>query len=93
MRAVRLRASREDGAMEFCGEAYNYQTRSDQDPKNLVLLCTSQGPFSVKLCACVCVCVFLGTPKNTSVFVFFVFLCPFKHNQTGVNSEKTPPFV
>jgi len=33
----------EDGTVEFCSEAYNYQTRSDEDPKNLVLLCTSQG--------------------------------------------------
>eukprot|EP00437_Effrenium_voratum_P000154 CAMPEP_0181433530 /NCGR_PEP_ID=MMETSP1110-20121109/19341_1 /TAXON_ID=174948 /ORGANISM="Symbiodinium sp., Strain CCMP421" /LENGTH=1047 /DNA_ID=CAMNT_0023556989 /DNA_START=47 /DNA_END=3190 /DNA_ORIENTATION=+ len=33
----------EDGSMEFCAEAYNYQTRSEEDPKNLVLLCTSQG--------------------------------------------------
>lgn len=30
-------------AMEFCSEAYNYNTRSDSDPRNLVLLCTSQG--------------------------------------------------
>ncbi|CAE7735853.1 unnamed protein product, partial [Symbiodinium sp. CCMP2456] len=33
----------EDGSMEFCAEAFNYQTRSEEDPKNLVLLCTSQG--------------------------------------------------
>ena len=30
-------------AIEFATEAYNYQTRSDDDPKNLVLLCTTQG--------------------------------------------------
>ena len=30
-------------AIEFAIEAYNYQTRSDEDPKNLVLLCTTQG--------------------------------------------------
>jgi huntingtin len=28
---------------EFCVEHYNYQTRSKEDPKNLILLCTSQG--------------------------------------------------
>lgn len=33
----------EDGTLEFCGEAYNYQTVSNEDPKNLVLLCTSEG--------------------------------------------------
>lgn len=31
------------GTMEFATEAYNYQTRSDADPRNLVLLCTTQG--------------------------------------------------
>lgn len=31
------------GAMQFAAEAYNYQTRSDDDPRNLVLLATSQG--------------------------------------------------
>merc|ERR1719171_2319344 len=30
-------------AMEFCSEAYNYNTKSDADPRNLVLLCTTQG--------------------------------------------------
>eukprot|EP00316_Scyphosphaera_apsteinii_P001522 CAMPEP_0119333334 /NCGR_PEP_ID=MMETSP1333-20130426/84964_1 /TAXON_ID=418940 /ORGANISM="Scyphosphaera apsteinii, Strain RCC1455" /LENGTH=313 /DNA_ID=CAMNT_0007343383 /DNA_START=1 /DNA_END=938 /DNA_ORIENTATION=+ len=30
-------------SLEFATEAYNYQTRSDEDPKNLVLLCTTQG--------------------------------------------------
>lgn len=29
--------------MEFAAEAYNYNTTSDADPRNLVLLCTSQG--------------------------------------------------
>jgi len=29
--------------MEFATEAYNYNTFSDSDPRNLVLLCTSQG--------------------------------------------------
>jgi len=29
--------------LEFATEAYSYQTRSDSDPKNLVLLCTTQG--------------------------------------------------
>lgn len=30
-------------SMEFATEAYNYNTRSDADPKNLVLLCTTKG--------------------------------------------------
>jgi len=29
--------------MEFCSEAYNYNTTSDEDPRNLILLCTTQG--------------------------------------------------
>ena len=29
--------------LEFATEAYNYNTMSDEDPRNLVLLCTSQG--------------------------------------------------
>lgn len=33
----------EFASLEFCSEAYNYNTRSDEDPRNLVLLCTSQG--------------------------------------------------
>mmetsp|Transcript_71847 Transcript_71847/g.112393 ORF Transcript_71847/g.112393 Transcript_71847/m.112393 type:complete len:1093 (-) Transcript_71847:142-3420(-) len=33
----------QDGKVEFCSEAYNYQTRSNDAPKNLVLMCTSQG--------------------------------------------------
>jgi len=33
----------ERGTMEFATEAYNYNTLSDEDPRNLVLLCTSQG--------------------------------------------------
>lgn len=46
----------EGGSVEFCGEAYNYQTLSGEEPKNLVLLGTSQGtavqqqgPGSVRL--------------------------------------------
>mmetsp|Transcript_44161 Transcript_44161/g.79437 ORF Transcript_44161/g.79437 Transcript_44161/m.79437 type:complete len:434 (+) Transcript_44161:82-1383(+) len=31
------------GSMEFATEAYNYNTLTDSDPRNLVLLCTSQG--------------------------------------------------
>jgi huntingtin len=31
------------GTLEFATEAYNYNTRHDDDPRNLVLLCTSQG--------------------------------------------------
>ncbi len=31
------------GAMEFASEMYNYQTTESSDPKNLLLLCTSQG--------------------------------------------------
>lgn len=31
------------GALEFAPEMYSYQTRSDSDPKNLLLLCTTQG--------------------------------------------------
>jgi hypothetical protein len=33
----------ERGTLEFATEAYNYNTTSDEDPRNLVLLCTSQG--------------------------------------------------
>lgn len=29
--------------LEFATEAYNYNTRSDEDPRNLILLCTTQG--------------------------------------------------
>jgi len=29
--------------IEFSPEAYNYNTRSDSDPRNLILLCTTQG--------------------------------------------------
>ncbi len=29
--------------LEFAPEAYNYNTHSDDDPRNLILLCTSQG--------------------------------------------------
>lgn len=31
------------GALEFASEAYNYNTTEDSDPRNLLLLCTSQG--------------------------------------------------
>jgi len=31
------------GTLEFASEAYNYNTTDDEDPRNLVLLCTSQG--------------------------------------------------
>jgi len=31
------------GAVEFAPEMYNYQTTSDADPRNLLLLCTTQG--------------------------------------------------
>jgi len=31
------------GTLEFATEAYNYNTMSDDDPRNLVLLCTTQG--------------------------------------------------
>jgi hypothetical protein len=31
------------GRMQFAGEAYNYQTRTDEDPRNIVLLATTQG--------------------------------------------------
>lgn len=33
------------GVKEFYPDTYNYQTRSWDDPKNLILLCTSQGTF------------------------------------------------
>ena len=33
------------GVKEFYPDTYNYQTRSWEDPRNLVLLCTSQGTF------------------------------------------------
>merc|ERR1711881_662187 len=29
--------------MQFATEAYNYNTRSDNDPRNMILLCTTQG--------------------------------------------------
>eukprot|EP00304_Pavlova_gyrans_P006914 CAMPEP_0206051146 /NCGR_PEP_ID=MMETSP1466-20131121/30771_1 /ASSEMBLY_ACC=CAM_ASM_001126 /TAXON_ID=44452 /ORGANISM="Pavlova gyrans, Strain CCMP608" /LENGTH=497 /DNA_ID=CAMNT_0053426269 /DNA_START=33 /DNA_END=1526 /DNA_ORIENTATION=+ len=31
------------GTLEFSTEAYNYNTTDDEDPRNLVLLCTTQG--------------------------------------------------
>merc|ERR1711907_907032 len=36
-------SSNNRGTIEFSTEAYNYNTRSDEDPRNLVLLCTTQG--------------------------------------------------
>merc|ERR1712072_1132915 len=36
-------AATSKGAIEFSTEAYNYNTRSDSDPRNLVLLYTTQG--------------------------------------------------
>jgi ubiquitin len=38
-----LPVSREHGTMEFSTEAYNYNTMRDDDPRNLVLMCTTQG--------------------------------------------------
>ena len=35
----------EDGAVEMYNTAYNYQTRSAEDPKNVILLGTTQGTF------------------------------------------------
>lgn len=34
---------RSRGTLEFAPEAYNYNTTRDDDPRNLVLLCTTQG--------------------------------------------------
>lgn len=31
------------GHIEFCTESYNYNTTDDEDPRNLILLCTTQG--------------------------------------------------
>merc|ERR1712038_1830975 len=36
-------AEGEKTALEFAPEAYNYNTRTDNNPRNLILLCTSQG--------------------------------------------------
>jgi len=39
-----LPVEKEDkAALEFAPEAYNYNTMNDQDPRNLILLCTTQG--------------------------------------------------
>jgi len=38
-----LPAYGKDAAVEFCPEAYNYNTLRDDDPRNLVLTCTTQG--------------------------------------------------
>jgi huntingtin len=40
---VFLPVSEDRSEMEFCSEVYNYQTRRDSDPKNLLLLVTPQG--------------------------------------------------
>ena len=42
----------EFGALEFAPEMYNYQTRSDADPKNLLLLCTTQGSALQQVRSC-----------------------------------------
>ena len=31
--------------IEFCPETFNYNTKSDDDPKNVLVLCTSEGSF------------------------------------------------
>ena len=31
------------GRVEFCTDVYNYNTHSDEDPRNILLLCTAQG--------------------------------------------------
>lgn len=33
----------ENGLLEIASESYNYQTRSNKDPRNLLLMCTTQG--------------------------------------------------
>lgn len=38
-----LPVSGDRGTLEFATEAYNYNTTNDDDPRNLVLLCTTQG--------------------------------------------------
>lgn len=38
-----LPVSGDRGTLEFATEAYNYNTMRDDDPRNLVLLCTTQG--------------------------------------------------
>merc|ERR1711976_842836 len=35
--------NKEKSTLEFCTEAYNYNTTDDADPRNLILLCTTQG--------------------------------------------------
>eukprot|EP00301_Raphidiophrys_heterophryoidea_P020968 c5525_g1_i1.p1 GENE.c5525_g1_i1~~c5525_g1_i1.p1 ORF type:complete len:704 (-),score=166.05 c5525_g1_i1:182-2188(-) len=39
------RSHTNEATKEFFPETFNYQTRSKDDPKNVVLLCTSQGTF------------------------------------------------
>jgi len=36
-------ADNDKATLEFATEAYNYNTTSDSDPRNLILLCTTQG--------------------------------------------------
>lgn len=40
---VFLPISDEEDRVEFCTESYNYNTHSDSDPRNLLILCTPQG--------------------------------------------------
>lgn len=40
---VEQQVNAEHVAIEFAPEAYNYNTTSDDDPRNLILLCTTQG--------------------------------------------------
>jgi len=35
----------EEGTVQMYNKSYNYQTRSDEDPSNIILLCTTQGTF------------------------------------------------
>ncbi len=35
----------EDGTVEMYNQSYNYQTHDDEDPCNVILLCTTQGTF------------------------------------------------
>eukprot|EP00299_Pterocystis_sp_00344_P004731 c16003_g1_i1.p1 GENE.c16003_g1_i1~~c16003_g1_i1.p1 ORF type:complete len:666 (+),score=143.99 c16003_g1_i1:68-1999(+) len=40
------RTASDDGKVEFYPDTYNYQTTSASDPRNIILLCTSQGTFT-----------------------------------------------
>ena len=35
----------EDGKVEMYNQSFNYQTQSKEDPRNVILLCTTQGTF------------------------------------------------